>query len=53
MTEREQDDRSDDSGDDSSQEQSGLIPDADAGGTDADSMSRDEGNAGHEEYKKP
>jgi hypothetical protein len=31
----------------------GLIPDADAGRTDAGDVSEDEGNEGHEEYKTP
>jgi hypothetical protein len=30
-----------------------LIPESDAGKTDADSVSRDEPNEGHEEYKRP
>ncbi len=56
MTEREHDDRSDaktghSSGDSSSG--SGLIPDSDAGETEADSVSRDQDEQGHEEYKKP
>ncbi|HEY2300093.1 MAG TPA: hypothetical protein VGH43_20390 [Jatrophihabitans sp.] len=52
MTEQRHDpDREDTSEDDT--DRPALIPEADAGETDADSVSRDEPDEGHEEYKRP
>jgi hypothetical protein len=54
MSEPEHDNPTGDRSDDSSESSGpGLIPDADAGETEADSVSRDEDNEGHEEYTKP
>jgi hypothetical protein len=53
MTEREHEDQSHEPDDNSSPPPSGLIPDADAGETSADSVSRDEDSKGHEEYQNP